>query len=159
MRTAPLSIGALVLCGCTGVDATERQGHPVLDATIGQILSDPEAWEGKWVRVEGYINDRRNELYSGISIESTSISLDPKSRFSSDEIIGRHPGPPKRPAVASGKVDLTCVRWWQEMEEAFADFDSNGNIFHVTATGELEFCNMVIDPFLAKVVSRTERSN
>lgn len=97
----------------TTMDAT-RNGQPVIDTTVSAILDDSDEWEGKWVRVSGWI-DRNATLLVGeredydSDFPSVVIHLDPSSKLAKDDSAS---GLPDRFAIVSGQVDLTCVHFW-----------------------------------------------
>lgn len=129
-----LLLAGLTTACATAMDAT-RDGQPVVAAEIAQINGDPQAWEGKWVRLEGRIDDKASWLQDA---NEDVIFLEPRTRLRAD---GSDPDDVVKRAVVSGQVDLTCWNVSQELNAPHLDDEGNVLMVHLMVPAELQYCS------------------
>jgi hypothetical protein len=149
-----LLLSSLTACA-TAMDDT-RNGSPVVETTLAAIKADPPAWEGKWVRLEGWSDDKDSVLTTSPSDSDgrEHIKLDPQRRPRSPD--GTDNWTATKRAIVSGQVDLTCWRFWHEdVPQVRAAAEKEGRTLgDVRANGLLEYCNRVfLGPHLVQVLS------
>jgi len=95
-------IAALLLASSVPADFPKAAS-----VTIAQVRADPRAWDGKWVRFDGYI-DRCSRLSCHVAAQpgdaKMTLSFDSSDSF--DEWIG--PQLPARVQVTA-RIDSTCL--------------------------------------------------
>jgi hypothetical protein len=131
------------------MDAT-RDGQPVVQTTIATINQDPEAWDGKWVRLEGRIDKKASWLHDA---NGEVMFLEPATRLLSD---GSDPGDAVKRAAVSGRVDLTCWKLWDELYRTILyDDEGNRQIVSFQFNKEVAFCHEAHGPNLVDVLVAT----
>ncbi len=152
-----LLLGGLTAACATAMDAT-RDGQPVIETTFRAIWDAPSEWEGKWVRISGWVDDGAILIVSEKNNENDwwTMYLEPAKKLQGRESEG---GVPNRPAVASGRVDLTCARFFANGYRAFAE-QGLAVSFQAEEPGPLAHCNRARGPNLVDVLvsTRSERA-
>lgn len=148
MILAILSLASLAACA-TAMD-NERNGQPVTETTFSAIFNEPGDWEGKWVRVSGWIDREATLITSeqGNDNDWFTLHLDPQRKL-------RHPdsesGVPERAAVVSGQVDLTCARFYSDGYRALHEQGLSIS-FGAAEPGPIAHCNRARGPSLIHVL-------
>ncbi|MEQ1782014.1 MAG: hypothetical protein ABMA14_11685 [Hyphomonadaceae bacterium] len=151
------SVLTLLLAGLTTACATAmdamRDGEPVIETTFKAIYDHPDAWEGKWVRISGWVDRNKNYVVSekGNDNDWWTLYLDPVGKIKGRESEG---GIPDRAAVVSGKVDLTCAHFWNDGCRWMAENGIVGS-FSAEEPGPLAHCNRARGPNLVNVLVAT----
>jgi len=146
---APLMLSSLAACA-TAMDDI-RDGQAVVETTLGAINNDPPAWEGRWVRVYGWVDDKASVLSStSTDNDGDFIKLNPQTHRRSHDGTDYWTTPNQ--AVVSGLVDITCWSFWQnayvEMNQSF----KTDQPYTIRAAGKLDYCNRLIGPHLTNVI-------
>jgi hypothetical protein len=156
---------------CVSTDENDqyRSGQRVIETTIEAIVSDPEAWDGKWVSVGGILSETGGRLYipqdvvdypqegnAYIRLDDRELYLDPADADPADErTFGRDP--PRDPGQVSGKVRIECWQFWQPHFKAAEELAKRDMIWldHPRAPENIAHCNFVSAPYLehAKIQS------
>lgn len=150
------SLSALMLlapAGCATALDTTRNGEPVIETTFSAIWDDPGAWEGKWIRLSGWIDEGQILVVSEKGNEGDwwTMYLDPAQKVAGRDSEG---GVPNTAAVVSGRVDLTCARFWANGYRALAAQGIVGS-FGAEEPGPLAHCNRARGPNLVNVLVST----
>lgn len=154
IRLILASLFAASTAACASAMDAMREGQPVHDTTIDALYSDPGAWDGKWVRVSGWIDKKATliELEKGGDRCRSAVHLDPKLKLHDYSPCGE----PAIAAVVSGRVDYTCAFGWAEVREATQGLMVDPHY----PEGPLFYCNVARGPNLVNViVSRTKGAN
>jgi hypothetical protein len=128
-----------------------RNGEPVIATTFSAIFTEPGEFEGKWVRVSGWIDKGAALITSekGDDNDWFTLHLDPQRKLRSDpEFEG---GIPERAAVVSGQLDLTCARFFSEGYRALHEQGLSIS-FGAAEPGPLAHCNRARGPNLIHVL-------
>lgn len=133
-----------------------RDGHPVIATTFGAIFDDPGEWEGKWVRLSGWIDSRASILVSEKDNDNDwwTLHLDPQRKLAKRD---SESGVPNKAAVVSGHVDLTCARLFAE---GYRELVAQGFVGGISAQepGPNAHCNRAEGPNLVNVLVSTPAS-
>jgi hypothetical protein len=127
-------LAALSLTACATAWDTTRDGQPVVATSIAQIENDPAAWEGKWVRLEGRIDDKASLL---LDADGDVMFLEPQIKLLPDK---PNLGDAVKRATVSGEVDLTCWAFWKKLNAPKFDDEGDQVLIHVMVPAEFAYC-------------------
>lgn len=127
-------LAALPLAACTTAMDAMRDGQPVIATTIAALNDDPEAWDGKWVRLEGRVDQNTSWL---LDARGDVMFLDPKIKLPPDE---PDPADAVTRAVVSGQVDLACWKIMKAVNGPHFDDEGQAVMIHVMVPPDFRYC-------------------